>query len=310
VKLRTFVLFSALALFAAMPAKANHPAAVSNNNCGAANSGGSNSCAFASGGSATLPGANQVMVLMFIGPTGGQTLASIADTYYGTGTCVTTTCGNWTLFSAGCGTWSNTELSFSSLQVCAYWAKTGSNSGAESVTLGWTGGTGTAELIGMTSWDSTDVAVTASNPEDTSIYTPNSDCTGGPLTSGSFNTTSSGDIVVSLTPYDWVFVGIQSPNSSGPTQAVFGMLDQFGWASLTAISGVSGTVVPTSAGTHTINWTYNTCPGSFSGASAVYTIALKGGSPAGRVRHRVNMGWFLPFVFPFRRKKIIDWRQS
>jgi hypothetical protein len=211
-------LLALLALaFLAGPASAQTPHPAANAvGCGSI-SGGTNACTYSVGGRS--PGAGQVMVLGFIGPNGGETLTSIADTYYGTGTCNLglTVCGNWTQFSAGCGSWSNATISFSNLQVCFYWAKTGTNSGSETVTPAFSSG-GTAKLIYLTSWSGADVDATAANPEDTSIYAANGACAGG-ISTGSFTLGTANDVLLSLTPYDYALEIIQSPNARGRERA-------------------------------------------------------------------------------------------
>ena len=73
-----------LLIFILIPTQAraqNHPAAVSGN-CTA-----SNSCSYSDVGGLVLTGANQVIVLLISGPSGGSTISSITDTYFGTGNC-------------------------------------------------------------------------------------------------------------------------------------------------------------------------------------------------------------------------------
>jgi hypothetical protein len=284
----TFVLFSLLALLAAIPSRAqNHPASLTDT-CGTQESGGRTSCPFKNTGSYVNPGAGQLMVFLAAGP-GGQTLSSITDTYFGTQTCTGTTCGTWTAFSASPGTWSNSSLGITSSQVIGYWAKTGAHSGAETITPNWSG-SGTL-LFGL-AWSlaSTDAAVSATNPEDTSVFqidTNTNGCTAPSPVSGTYTLGFSGGVVLSMVYYN-PSRNDTTNSVSGPTQRSIDSNDT-GYANMSGWTGATGTIIPISAGAHMTTWSWGTCFVGH-GPAAIMTIALKPGSaaaPAGRVKHRV-----------------------
>jgi hypothetical protein len=319
-KPHTLVLFSLLAL-AALPAHAqNHPASVSGN-CNA-----TNSCAFCSSSCGTglvLPAANQVMVMLVSGPGDNETLSSIADTYGIGGSCSGSTCGGWTRFSVGSNTHSNSNQGITA-QMVGYWAKTGSNSGAETVTLTWSSG-GTARLMPLSSYAATDVNVTATNVEDASAFHEDtlantcgspSPTIGGGSAPNLLTLSQTNDIVISLLDYNTTFDEPSGSSVSGPTQNTIAVSRHYYFASLTGWNGSTGTLSAVSTGSQTITWTWGSCVGT-AGNAGLLTVALKGPSttrlrtlskiikfhpqPA---RHRpLVLAWILPLGWPWRGRR-------
>jgi hypothetical protein len=276
-------LFLFAAIFFASPAFAqNHPASVSGN-CNA-----TNSCAFCSSSCGTglvVPAANQVMVMLISGPGDNETLSSIADTYGIGGSCSGSTCGGWTQFSVGSHAHTNSNQGITA-QMVGYWAKTGTHSGAETVTLTWSSG-GTARLMPLSSYAATDVNVTATNVEDASAFhedTNANSCSspsptiGGGSAPNLLTLSYANDVVMSLIDYNTTF---DEPNnsSSGPTQNVIAVSRRYYFASLTGWTGSTGTLAAVSAGSQTITWTWGSCVGT-AGNAGIYTVALKNGSTA------------------------------
>jgi hypothetical protein len=69
----------------------------------------------------------------------------------------------WHQFSFGTGLWSNSNLGAMNIPMKAYWAKTGANRGADTVTVTTSVG---AVTYTMYSWAATDVNVVTTTPKD------------------------------------------------------------------------------------------------------------------------------------------------
>jgi hypothetical protein len=271
-KIHTLVLFS---LLAALPARAqNHPAA--NGGCPATTSG----CAFKNTGGNVNPGPNQVMVVIAEGSQ-GSSFTGISDTYGVT----------WTAFSAGTGVWSNSNLGVTNVPVRAWWAKTGANSGAETITV--TTSSAAAVVYYLASWAATDVNVSASNPEDTSVFkqdTNANSCTNPSPQSGTYSLGVTNDIVMSLISYNSNFDAPNLTSTSGPVQqSLTGVLGAApisagavsGYANFSgAFTGSTGTLAPLAiqASVNT-TWTWSGCVAT-AGNAGIYLVALKGPSTA------------------------------
>jgi hypothetical protein len=272
-KIRTLVLLSLLALLAALPARAqNHPAAVSGSTITSINS-----QSFTSGSGIVLPAANQLMVFLISGPP-GQTLSSISDTYGLGGTCSGTppVCGSWKQFQNS-GLHSNANQGFSNALMTGYYAPTGTHSGAETVTLTWSGG-GTTRLFPLMSYSSADVNFSGGSPEDSSGFhedTNANSCTSPSPVGPTLTINSAIDVVISLIDFNTTFDLPNNPSSSGPRQ--MNIIDTHDWtyASLTAWNGASGTLATVPTGSQATTWTWNGCV-STAGNAGIFSVALKG----------------------------------
>jgi hypothetical protein len=286
---RAFLLVSLLALFA-MPALAqNHPAAVSSSTLTSINS-----QSFTSGGGIVLPAANQIMVFLVSGPP-GQTLSSIADTYGLSGSCSGTppVCGSWTQFQSS-GLHSNSNQGFSNALMTGYYAPTGTHSGAETVTLTWSGG-GTARLFPLMSSSASAVNFSGGSPEDSSGFhedTNANSCTSPSRVGPTLTINSASDVVISLIDLNTTFDLPNNPSSSGPTQR--NVIDTHDWtyASLTSWNGISEPLATVPTGSQATTWTWNGCV-STAGNAGIFSVALKGVG-ANPARHHSQVINFKP----------------
>jgi len=261
-----------LALFAAPTRAQNHPA--SYGQCSSATN-----CAFGTTGGLVSPGPNQVMAVLLQGIP-NSAINGCTDTYGVT----------WTRFAQGTGLWNNSNLGTTNVPMTAFWAKTGTNSGAETITCTQSPAGNFAYAI--FSFTGVDVNVTAANPEDASTFFQDTNANTGtsptPVT-GIYSLANANDIVLTAIGYNSIFDLPNNASSSGPDQESMGtQITAPGgagavkaFANIHNFSGASGTIVGLSiqASVKTIFTWSSVVNGA--GNAGLYTVALKGGAGLG-----------------------------
>jgi hypothetical protein len=187
----------------------------------------------------------------------------------------------------GIGLWSNSNLGATNIPMVGYWAKTGTNSGPESIQVNWSPAGSAAYYL--TSFSGTDANVSAVNPEDVSTFRQDTNantCTPPSPQTGSY-TILANDIVLSLIGFNSTFDLPVSTSSSGPDQELMHTLlaapagGAEAYANIHGFNGFTGPVVALAAqGPTTTVWTWSACVNT-AGNAGIYTVALKGGAGLG-----------------------------
>jgi hypothetical protein len=251
--MRGILLVLALTLSITSSARAQHPATQA-------------SCFFAASCTfSTNPGPNQIMIAFGVQSTGSGT-ATVND--------VTTYNLTWTQFSAGYSTGTSNVST-------AWWAKTGSHSGTETVTVTWSGG-GTNQLINLVSFPSTDADITATGGEDYSGFHANANNTCASTLSISYTLSTSSGSVMENEVVDTSRFSPNSGSSTGPTVNAPG-----GTAFYVNSNSSQTTFLPITAGSYTNTFGWSTCSGG-TAIPFMYIAALKGPSSAQAKKMRIN----------------------